>query len=48
MVESSKMGDADAVLLSQQLKDKIEEELTYPGQIHIAVIREFRAEKIAK
>ena len=27
MVESSKMGDADAVLLSQQLKDKIEEEL---------------------
>ncbi len=48
IVASEKISDADAVLLAQQLRDKIEAEVTYPGQIKISVIRETRAIETAK
>jgi ribonuclease Y len=34
--------------LSKGIKDKIEAELTYPGQIKVTVVRETRATEIAK
>ena len=43
-----KISDADAVLMAQQMKEKIEKELTYPGQIKVSVIREYRAVETAK
>ena len=48
IVASEKVSDADAVLMAQQLRDKIEAEVTYPGQIKISVIRETRAVETAK
>ena len=43
LVESDKISDTDAVLLSRDIACKIEDTLTFPGQIKVVVIRETRA-----
>ncbi len=48
IVESESVSDAEAVLLSRDIAKKIEESLSYPGQIRITVIRETRAVDFAK
>jgi ribonuclease Y len=48
MVESEKITDEDAVWLSKDIARRIENELEYPGQIKVTVIRETRAVEIAK
>lgn len=48
MVIPEKVNDDQAILMAQQMKDKIETELTYPGQIKISIIREYRAVETAK
>jgi len=48
IVESEKVSDADAVVLSQDIARKIEKELTYPGQIKVMVLRESRSVDYAK
>jgi ribonuclease Y len=48
MVESDKITDEDAVWLSKDIARRIEDELEYPGQIKVTVIRETRAVEYAK
>ena len=48
MVVPEKVDDAKCALLARDIKEKIEAELTYPGQIKVTVIRETRANEIAK
>ncbi len=48
MVESEKITDEDAVWLSKDIARRIENELEYPGQIKVTVIRETRAVEYAK
>jgi ribonuclease Y len=48
MVESREVNDDNAVVLSKDVAKKIEESLTYPGQIKVTVIRETRAVEYAK
>lgn len=48
MVESEKVSDEQADLLSLNLSTRIQTEMTYPGQIKITVIRERRAVNYAK
>lgn len=48
MVVPEKIDDANCVLLARNIKNQIENELTYPGQIKVTVIRETRANEIAK
>ncbi len=48
IVESETVSDGEAVMLSRDIAKKIEESLTYPGQIKITVIRETRAVNFAK
>lgn len=48
MVIPEKVSDSDAVKLAVQMKDKIESTMTYPGQIKVNVIREYRAVETAK
>jgi ribonuclease Y len=48
MVEHTKVTDDQALLLSRDIARKIEEELTYPGQIRVTVIRETRATEVAR
>ena len=48
VVESEKVTDAQADLLSFDISQKIQKEMTYPGQIKVTVIREKRAVNYAK
>ncbi len=48
MVEPSEVSDAEAALLAREISKKIEEELTYPGQIRVTIVRETRAVDYAK
>jgi ribonuclease Y len=48
IVDSKKVKDEDATLLSQDIARSIESKLTYPGQIRVTVIRETRAVEYAK
>jgi ribonuclease Y len=48
MVKSDDVTDESAVTLSRDIAKKIEEELSYPGQIRVTVIRETRAVGVAK
>ena len=47
IVESSKVSDEEAILVSRDIVKKIEEALTFPGQIKVTVIRETRAVEYA-
>ncbi len=48
MVESEKVSDEKAASLSFDISQKIQTEMTYPGQVKITVIRETRVVNIAK
>ncbi|WP_028375187.1 ribonuclease Y [Leeuwenhoekiella sp. MAR_2009_132] len=48
IVESDKVNDEKASSLSFEISQKIQTDMTYPGQVKITVIRETRAVNIAK
>ncbi|AWG21633.1 ribonuclease Y [Flavobacterium faecale] len=48
IVESEKVSDDNASTLSFEISQKIQTEMTYPGQVKVTVIRETRAVNIAK
>ncbi len=48
MVKPQEMGDEEIYMLARDIAKRLEEELTYPGQIKIHVIRETRAVEYAK
>ena len=48
IVESEKVSDDDAGKLSFNISQKIQTEMTYPGQVKVTVIRETRAVSFAK
>ncbi len=48
VVKPEQVSDADALFLAKDIAKKIEEELEYPGQIKVNVIRETRATEFAK
>lgn len=48
LVVPEKVSDEDAKVLAVQIREKIEEEMQYPGQIKVSVIRETRAVEVAK
>jgi ribonuclease Y len=47
IVESDKISDEESTMLSRDIAKKIEESLTFPGQIRVTVIRETRAVEYA-
>jgi len=48
IVEADKVSDGDSDKLSFEIAQKIQEEMTFPGQIKVTVIREKRAVNIAR
>lgn len=48
IVASEKVSDADAERLAFEISQKIQTEMTYPGQVKVTVIRETRATSYAK
>ena len=48
MVKPEQLDDAGSIELARDLAKSVEEQLEYPGQIKINVIREIRAVDFAK
>ena len=48
MVESERISDEEAIWLSKDIAKRIENELQYPGQIKVTVIRETRSVEYAR
>lgn len=48
LVSPEQVKDEELIVLSRDIAKKIEQELTYPGRIKVAVIRQTRAEDYAK
>ena len=48
MVKPAEVDDDGAVLLSHEIAREIEDQLEYPGQVKVTVIRESRAVDVAR
>ncbi|MDP9407839.1 MAG: ribonuclease Y, partial [Actinomycetota bacterium] len=48
MVQPDRVDDLGAQVLARELAKQIEDELTYPGQIRVTVVRESRATEVAR
>ena len=48
IVGANQVSDSDAETLSGEIAKKIQEEMVYPGQVKITVIRETRSVAFAK
>ena len=48
MVQPGKVSDDQVVIMSHKVREKIEQNLDYPGNIKVTVIREMRAVDFAK
>lgn len=48
MVRPDQIDDLSSYKVAREIKDKIEESMQYPGTIKVVVIRETRAEEVAK
>lgn len=48
MVQPEKITDNEAVVLAHDIASQIEDEMEYPGQVRVVVIRESRAIDLAK
>ena len=48
MVRPDDVDDIGAAVLARDVAKRIEEELTYPGQIRVTVVRESRATEVAR
>ncbi|OQX17587.1 MAG: ribonuclease Y [Desulfobulbaceae bacterium A2] len=48
ITDSSRINDDEAIILSRDIAKSIEQQLTYPGQIRVTVIRETRAIEYAR
>ena len=47
MVQPDEIDDLEALVLAREVAQQIQDELTYPGQIRVTVVRESRATEIA-
>ena len=48
MIKPDQIDDLSSYKVAREIKDKIEETMQYPGTIKVVVIRETRAEEVAK
>jgi ribonucrease Y len=48
MVKPDRIDDIQAQVIARDIAKEVEEELTYPGQIRITVVRESRATEFAR
>ena len=48
MVSPDKINDDEAIVMARDIRKRVEQELEYPGQIKVIVMRETRAIEYAK
>ena len=48
LVQPEKVSDAQATLLAREIAGRIEQDMEYPGQVQVTVVRESRAVEVAR
>lgn len=48
MIDAGKVNDDEAYLIAHEIAKKVSEELTFPGEIRVTVLRETRAVEYAR
>ena len=48
IVDAKRVDDASATMIAREIAKQVEEQMTYPGQIKVTVLREVRAVAVAK
>ncbi len=48
MVDAASVGDEEAAFIAKRIADRVSEEMTFPGEIRVTVLRETRAIEIAR
>lgn len=48
MVDARRISDDEAVLVAQQIAKRVSDEMTFPGEIKVTVLRETRAVEVAR
>jgi ribonuclease Y len=48
MIDAAKVGDDEAFLIAHQIAKRVSEEMTFPGEIRVTVLRETRAIEYAR
>ena len=48
MVNARKISDDNAYMIAKQIADRVSEEMTFPGEVKVTVLRETRAVEIAR
>ena len=48
IVDAKGVDDAEAFAISRRIADRIQDEMTFPGEIKVTVLREVRAESLAR
>ena len=48
MVQPGQVSDEEAFLLARNIARKVEDDLQYPGQIRVTIVRETRCVEFAK
>jgi ribonuclease Y len=48
MVDAAKVDDNEAYLIAHQIAKRVSEEMTFPGEIRVTVLRETRAIELAR
>ena len=47
IVDCNRVSDAEATKIARDIARRVEEEITYPGEVKVTVLRELRAVEIA-
>ena len=47
MVDCNRVSDAQATKIARDIAKRVEEEISYPGEVKVTVLRELRAVEIA-
>ena len=48
IVDAEGVDDAEAFAISRRIADRVQDEMTFPGEIKVTVLREVRAESLAR
>ena len=48
IVQPEKVSDAQATLLAREIAGRVEQDMEYPGQVQVTVVRESRAVEVAR
>jgi len=48
MVDAGRVSDDEAHLIAQKIAKRVSEEMTFPGEIRVTVLRETRAIEVAR